>query len=296
LRCVFSLSLTDFMPVDQTRCNDVLQKLGRQLTKAAKKPSPTNVHKLRIQCRRVETVLDRLVPAPDRNTKKLIKLLTRLRQKAGNVRDLDVQIDALRGLKISTSAHKSLLLKSLCSEREERQKKFAQNLNRDTRLELRRRLKRTARKIEIPEGMEPLSAALEEFGDLDRDRAPLSANKLHQYRIAGKRARYLVEMAQETGEAGRVMAQLKRMQDVVGDWRDWTALTERGETLFGSVKDSALVAAMRNLTRAKFRQALDAVSEAKSVLARERVGLVRIGGALAKRHEAHAASGTAAAA
>jgi CHAD domain-containing protein len=284
------------MPVDQSRCNDVFQKLDRQLTKAAKKPTPTNIHKLRTHCRRVETVLDRLVPAPDRNTKKLIKLLTRLRQKAGKVRDVDVQIDALRGLKISPSAHKSQLLKSLCSEREKRQKKFAQNLNRDTLLELRRRLKRTSRKIEIPQGVEPLSAALEEFGHLEQDRAPLSAAKLHQYRIAGKRARYLVEMAQETGEAGRVIAQLKRMQDVVGDWHDWLALTERGETLFGGVKDSALVAAMRNLTRAKFRQALDAVSEAKSVLAREKVGLVRVGGEFAKRHDVHAASITAAAA
>jgi CHAD domain-containing protein len=284
------------MPVDQSRCNGVFQKLGRQLTKAAKDPSPANIHKLRTHCRRVETVLDRLVPAPDRNTKKLIKLLTRLRKKAGRVRDLDVQSDALRGLKISQSAHKSQLLKSLGSEREQRQKKFTQNLNSDTLLELRRRLKRTARKIEIPEGMEPLSAALEEFGHLERERAPLSATKLHQYRIAGKRARYLVEMAQETRETGRVIVQLKRMQDVVGDWHDWLALTERGETLFGGVNDSALVAAMRNLTRAKFRQALDAVSEAKSVLAREKVGLVRVSGELAKRHAVYAASGTSAAA
>jgi CHAD domain-containing protein len=284
------------MPVDQSRCHDIFQKLGRQLSKAAKNPSPTNIHKLRIHCRRVETVLDRLIPAPDRNTKKLIKLLARLRQKSGKLRDLDVQIDALRGLKISQSAHKSQLLKRLCSDREARQKKFAQNLNSDTWLELRRRLKRTARKIEIPEAIEPLSAALNEFGHLERDRAPLSATKLHQYRIAGKRARYLVEMAQETREAGRVIAQLKRMQDAVGDWHDWLALTERAETQFGGVKDSALVAAMRNLTRAKFRQALDAVSEAKSVLAREKVGLVRVGGELAKRRDVHASSGTAAAA
>ena len=284
------------MPVDQSRCNDVFRKLGRQLTKAAKNPSPTNIHKLRTHCRRVETVLDRLVPAPDRNTKKLIKLLARLRQRAGKVRDLDVQIDALRGLKISQSAHKSELLKSLCSEREERQKKFVQNLISAALLELRKRLKKTSRKIEIPEGMEPLSAALEEFGHLERDRAPLSATKLHQYRIAGKRARYLVEMAQETREAERVIAQLKRMQDTVGDWHDWLALTERGETLFGGVKDSALVAAMRNLTRAKFRQALDAVSEAKSVLADEKVGLVRVGEELAKRHTVRASSGTPAAA
>jgi hypothetical protein len=36
-------------------------------------------------------------------------------------------------------------------------------------------------------------------------------------------------------------------------------LAERAEQLFGGVRDSPLVAALRNLTRAKFRQGVDAV-------------------------------------
>jgi CHAD domain-containing protein len=284
------------MPVDSSQCKRVFQKLRRQLTRASKKPSPANVHKFRTSCRRVETVLDRLVSAPDRNTKRLIKLLARLRRKAGKVRDLDVQTEALRGLKLSRSTQKNQLLKNLCPEREKREKKFSQNLDGDVVRDLKDRLKRAARKIEIPEGMEPLSAALQQFGKLERDHAPLSASKLHQYRVTGKQARYLVEMAQSDDGSRRVIEQLKRMQDVVGDWHDWLALSERAETLFGGMKDSALVAAMRNLTRAKFRQALDAVSETKSALAGETLGLVRASGEPARKRSAPAALRAAAAA
>jgi CHAD domain-containing protein len=264
------------MPIDQQQCQDVFQKLTRQLTKAARKPSAENVHKFRTNCRRVETVLERLVPDCANGTKKLVKGLSKLRKKAGKVRDLDVQTASLRGLKIAQSGQKNQLLRNLCSEREEREKKLSKSLDKETVRELKQRIKRAARQIEIPEGMEPLTAALQEFAQLGQDRAPLSASKLHQYRITGKQARYLAEMAQKDPEAERVIEQLKRMQDVIGDWHDWLTLTERAEKVFGGVKSSSLVAAMRNLTRAKFRQGIDAVAEAKALLANEKIGLVPV--------------------
>jgi CHAD domain-containing protein len=283
------------MPVNQQQSRDVFQKLGRQLTKAATKSSPENVHKLRTNSRRVETILGRLVPAPDRGTKKLVKLLSKLRKKAGKVRDLDVQTGALRGLKIAPSAQKTQLLRSLCSEREQREKKLSKSLDKQTVRDLRQRLKRAARQLEIPEGMEPLSTALQEFAKVGQDRAPLSAEKLHQYRITGKQARYLAEMAQTDPEAERVIDQLKRMQDVIGDWHDWLTLTERAEKLFGGVKSSPLVAAMRNLTQAKFRQGLDAVAEAKAALAGEKIGLIPGGRKAVQKSSAQATSKAAAA-
>jgi CHAD domain-containing protein len=294
VRCSFFL-LDWFMPVNQQQSRDVFQKLGRQLTKAAKKTSPENVHKLRTNSRRVETVLDRLVPAPDRSTKNLVKVLSKLRKKAGKVRDLDVQTAALRGLKISPSAQKTQLLRSLCSKREQREKKLSKSLDKQTVRDLGQRLKRAARRIEIPEGMEPLSAALQEFAKLGQDRAPLSAEKLHQYRITGKQARYVAEMAERNPEAEPVIDQLKRMQDVIGDWHDWLTLTERAEKLFGGVKSSPLVAAMRNLTRAKFRQGVDAVAEAKNALAGEKIGLIPASRKSSRKTPAQTASRAAAA-
>ncbi len=62
------------------------------------------------------------------------------------------------------------------------------------------------------------------------------------------------------------MDQLKHMQDVIGDWHDWLKLTQRAEQLFGGVRDSALVAMLRNVTQAKFRQSVDAVAETRASL------------------------------
>jgi hypothetical protein len=56
------------------------------------------------------------------------------------------------------------------------------------------------------------------------------------------------------------------MQDVLGDWHDWLKLTEKAEKLYGGVQDSSLVAALRNVTQAKFRQAIDVLSSTRTAL------------------------------
>jgi CHAD domain-containing protein len=261
------------MPVDQRHCRAVFQKLESELGTIAKHFNPETVHKLRTGTRRVETVLEELVAQPDKNTRKLLKSLTRLRKKAGKVRDLDVQSALLRNLKIARGAReKSRLLRTLAAERVKREKKLAEALDKDAVRDLRKRLNRARKEMEIPEGVEPFRIAMDEFSALGRDRSPITQKLLHQYRITGKRARYVIEIAQKSPEASEAIRQLEKMQDVVGDWHDWLTLTERAEGLFGGMKDSSLVAAMRNLTRAKFREGVDAVMRARVALSGEKGG------------------------
>ena len=111
-----------------------------------------------------------------------------------------------------------------------------------------------------------LGARIGELAKLSPDHMPLMEKTLHQYRIIGKRARYIAELVDENSEAKRVVDQLKHMQDVIGDWHDWLKLTQRAEQLFGGVRDSALVAMLRNVTQAKFRQSVDAVAETRASL------------------------------
>ncbi len=260
------------MPVDQRHCRAVFQRLESELGKITRHSNSDQVHKLRTGTRRVETVLEELVPQPDKNTRKLLKSLTPLRKKAGKVRDLDVQSVLLRNLKIARGAReKSRLLRTLATERAKREKKLAEALDKDAVRDLRKRLNRARKEMEIPEGVEPFRVAMDEFSALGRDRSPITQKLLHQYRITGKRARYVIEIARKSPEAAEVMRQLEKMQDVVGDWHDWLTLTERAENLFGGVKDSSLVAAMRNLTRAKFREGVDAVIRARLALSGERL-------------------------
>jgi CHAD domain-containing protein len=255
------------MPIDLKRSRLAFQRLGRELTKFVKNPSPESVHKFRTNSRRVETLLNEVASERNRNHKKVLKVLLRLRKKAGRVRDLDVEIASLRSLKIpGGNGHKSQFVDELVQERSRRERKLAKAFNRDTAVELRKRLKRAAGEIKIPKDSEPVALTLSKLTKLGRDHVTLTEKTLHQYRIIGKRARYIAELADGDAEASRVVEQLKRMQDVIGDWHDWLKLTQRAEALFGGVQESALVAMLRNVTQAKFRQSVDAVAETRAAL------------------------------
>jgi CHAD domain-containing protein len=259
-----SISVPD-MPVDLKRSRLAFQRLSRELTKLAKNPAPENVHKFRTNSRRVEALLGEVAPQLNRNERKLLKLLSQLRKKAGRVRDLDVEIASLRSLKIPEgNGHKSQFVDTLVEERARREEKLVKAFDRTTANEVRKRLKRAASEIEIPKNTDPLALTLRKLAQLGRDHVTLTERTLHQYRIIGKRARYIAELAGANTEAKRIVDQLKHMQDVIGDWHDWLKLTQKAEGLFGGVRDSALVAMLRNVTQAKFRQSVDAVAEARA--------------------------------
>jgi CHAD domain-containing protein len=244
------------------------RKLSRQLSKIAAKPAPENVHKFRTSSRRVEVLVSDLAELRNGNDKKLLKLLARLRKKAGRVRDLDVQSAALRSLKIpEQAARKSQLMRTLAEERSQREKRLAKSLDKKTVAEVRKRLKRAAASLEIPKNADPLALARQKLNALEVDQGGVTEQTLHQFRIAGKRARYIAELAGTNAEATRLIALLNHMQDVIGDWHDWVQLAERAEKLFGGVQESALVAALRNVTRAKFRQAVNTLTETRAALA-----------------------------
>jgi CHAD domain-containing protein len=255
------------MPIDLKRSRLAFQRLGRELTRLTKEPAPDSVHKFRTNSRRVEALLSEVAPELNRNDKKLLKLLSRLRKKAGRVRDLDVEIASLRSLKIPEgNGHKSQFVDALVQERAKREQRLAKAFDRETAAELRKRLRRSVSEIDIPKNTEPLTLTLSKLAKLGRDHVPLTEKTLHQYRIIGKRARYIAELADDDAEAKRVVDQLKHMQDVIGDWHDWLKLTQKAEALFGGVRDSALVAMLRNVTQAKFRESVDAVAETRAAL------------------------------
>ena len=90
------------MPLDQENTRPIFRKLSRQLAKLPSKPAPENIHRFRTSTRRVEVLVTDLA-WNRRNDKKLLKLLDRLRKKAGRVRDLDVEIAALQALRFRRS-------------------------------------------------------------------------------------------------------------------------------------------------------------------------------------------------
>src|SRR4029077_6653666 len=184
------------MLIDPEHTRATFRKLARQMSKLADKPAPENVHKFRTSSRRVEVLVADLAQERSRNDKKLLKLLGRLRKKAGRVRDLDVEIAALRSLKIPQEPmRKSQLMRTLAEERGKREKKLVKSLDKKTVSEARKRLKRTAASLEISRKINPVTVALHKVTALELDHNVITEDTLHRFRIAGKRARYIAEMA-----------------------------------------------------------------------------------------------------
>jgi CHAD domain-containing protein len=255
------------MPVDQQRVKLVFDKLDRQLAKLGSNPQPNNIHQFRTYSRRLQAILEEISPKLKKGEKKLLKTLGRLRRRAGRVRDLDVQIAALRSLKIPQEPRrKTQLLRILAERRISREKKFNRSLDSETIRWLRKRLKKTAGKYAVPESTQPLNVARTMLLEVSKPHSSLTEELLHQYRIAGKRVRYVSELAGKDAEAKPFLESLKTMQDALGDWHDWLLLTQTSEEIFSDVQDSPLLTALRNITGAKYRHAVQVVTDMRAAL------------------------------
>jgi len=248
----------------EQKCRAVFQRFSRQVGKVAKTATTDNVHKFRTNSRRVEALVTELTPESG-NQKKLRKLLSKLRKKAGKVRDLDVQIAFLNELRApDRQNHRTQLLEWLADEQARRSKKLTKSFDAETVQELRKRLRRAQSEMNL-EGLDPLSLA--------RKRLPnpgtslLSEKMLHACRIEAKSARYLAELAPDSPESQHFVEELKTAQDAIGEWHDTMKLKEQAERLFGGVHDSPLVAVLQNISRAKFRRATGTLLTTVSALA-----------------------------
>jgi CHAD domain-containing protein len=251
------------MNVSQQRSIFAFQKLGRQVCRLSDKPTPERVHRFRTLSRRVEAVLIGLVSEPAGNDKKLLLVLRRLRKKAGKVRDLDVQILALRNLRVPQDrARKAELLQALCTERQKRERRLASVFDKKTIRELERRLKRASK--QFPSEADPLQCAISLLEQLTRDPSPIGESTLHRYRVLGKRVRYLAEQCPDAPQAREIVSRFTRVQDAIGDWHDWLKLSEKASQFFQDAPGSGLLSTLRAITRNKFLQAADALARARS--------------------------------
>src|ERR1051326_5260833 len=238
----------------------LFRKLERDLVRLSSGQEAENVHSFRTTTRRLQTLLE-LIPADGRNQKKLLKMLERIRRRAGRVRDLDVQLGALRSLKVPLEPRrKTQLMQRLLELRARHEKKLRKLLKERDLRDLRRRLRRTGEEVDFKMLPEPLVLAQKMLISAAPPNGPVNEESLHRWRLAVKRARYAAEFAPKSAEKTQLITQLKRLQDTLGHWHDWLTLTDTAVEQFGEINHSSLVAALHNVTRGKFRQAVDAVS------------------------------------
>ena len=259
---VFSSDSPLFMPIAAKRSHAIFQKLERDLIKLPSKPQAISVHRFRTGARRLQILLGELSPKVNRSEKKLLKLLGRIRKRAGRVRDLDVQSAALRSFKVPQEPRrKTQLINHLIQLRDEQENKLRKAVDPETVREIQKRLKRAAKRFNPEACGDPLTVAKAMLKPLDRAASPLTEPILHEYRILSKRARYAAEFASPSNEAQHFIVEMKRMQDALGDWRDWLILTQTAINFLGDVPESPLVAELHNVTGAKFRHAVAILSQ-----------------------------------
>jgi CHAD domain-containing protein len=253
------------MSIAAKRSRAVFGKLDRDLARLGSKPQAENVHGFRTGTRRLQILVQDLSPDSGRSHKKLLKSLGSIRKRAGKVRDLDVQLAALRSLKMARQPRrKTQLVNHLIELRDRQEKKLRKELDRETVRDLRKRLKRTEKNFDPEKCREPLTVARAMIRKIDGASAPVNEAVLHQYRILSKRARYAAEFAERSPEAERFIAGVKRVQDALGDWHDWLILSQTAKEHLGEVSESPLVAELQNVTGAKFRRAVAALTHMRS--------------------------------
>jgi CHAD domain-containing protein len=249
------------MPVDVKRGRSVFAKLEQDLSKLSPKLESDNVHGFRTGTRRLQVLFD-LFAAPDRGQKKLLKQLGRIRKRAGKLRDLDVQLAALRGFKSSRQARpKTELVNHLIELRDRQEKKLRKLADGKTVRDLKKSLRRAAKKFDAQDSRDPLVAAREMLAKIDGSNPQVTEETLHRYRILAKQARYAAEFASQSPEREQFIARVKKVQDALGDWHDWLTLTGTAQKHLGDLRESPLVAELQNVSRAKFRRALASLTQ-----------------------------------
>jgi CHAD domain-containing protein len=244
----------------------IFRKTERELLRMYSEQSAEAVHGLRTTVRRLEILLEEILPGRDRNQKKLVKMLNQIRKRAGKVRDVDVQLSALRSLKVPQEPRrKTQLMQRLIEVRARHEQKLRKLLTKRELREIRKRLKKAQRTASFEKARDPLVVARQILEAVPLPQGPASEELLHRYRIAVKRARYAAEFAPKSVAATQFIARLKRLQDALGNWHDWLTLTHTAVQQLGEVNESSLVAVLHNVTHGKFRNAVAAVSSSPVV-------------------------------
>ena len=253
------------MAISAERGKSIFRKTEKELVRLSSGHRAEAVHGFRTAARRLQTLLEQLVADNHRKHKKLLKTLNRIRKSAGKVRDVDVQLEALRSLKVPQEPRrKTQLVHALIELRAQHEKKLYKLLKKQDILDLRRRLRRAGGSVIFDSNRDPLLVARQMFDSLTIPHGTVDEETLHRYRLTVKRARYAAEFAPKSAESTRFLAELKRLQDALGSWHDWLTLTHTAMERLGDVGQSSLVAVLHNVTRGKFRHAVSAVTAAKT--------------------------------
>ncbi len=251
------------MPFDVEHLQKPFEKLIKAARASKKLEDPGRVHKLRTTTRRVEAIV-RALQLPNKNQKRLLKSLQKVRKSAGRVRDMDVLTAKAADVNANEERRCQVqLLAHLGAERQRQARKLARELEKQGK-GIRRELKWYAEQVAAllngrrglaeEEDAEAHAAlrALQLSGEL-RKFGRLGRKNLHDFRIAGKELRYVLQMAKPQDE--RLLEELRKMQDAIGEWHDWEELIGIAKEVLDHARNCGLLRELQVHNDAAFEEA-----------------------------------------
>lgn len=260
------------MALLEQQIKGLTRDLSEVVSTLSEDAAPKSVHRLRTTIRRIESLISYANPDLGKKLERGLERLEELRKRAGKVRDIDVQTKLLDQLGNGSTAKDRKTLAGLLEKKRDRQvKRLRSALTRHGGDKLFSRLERVAEKIgtglfrdnpplaPLEEARLQLSRLATDFSSHPAAKA-LKPNRLHEARIQLKKIRYLGELADDSGTRKTFLAQLKAVQDDVGEWHDWEELTKLAEKQFADRVDCALLREVRALFAARESAAVSAVT------------------------------------
>ena len=217
-----------------------LQRFATLMPKVLVSDDPETVHDLRVWSRRLQQALRVLHPAAKPpKIKKALRVLRQVRRALGPCRNLDVNLELIKDKRQQASA--ATVQRAWGEVQDELEAKRGPILERARREIARHDLfgfiaraqtliaaaDSDADPLEILEKViaKSMQAWQEAFVSATEQRDEV---QLHEFRIAGKRLRYRVELFAELGEnqAKPLVEALKELQNALGDWHDRSLLID----------------------------------------------------------------------
>lgn len=219
----------------------LVDQLRQHVAAAVQDGVEDSIHQARVATRRLKAASDLLRPIlPNRSRQRWNRLLRRIRQRLGALRDIDVMLGHVAELSTDASSAGGEWLRARLGEDRAALLTAAQAAKVFSRLDERLSVWQRLR-VQIDrhaDAIDPLiSASLhQQIADFATRAAGLEAPAAgadpHAVRIAGKALRYTVEMGVVQGHPldESIARTFKKMQDALGLWHDYVVLADQAMT------------------------------------------------------------------
>lgn len=244
-----------------TSSTSAISKLLTLLEQASTRPTRTVVHKLRTTIRRVETALD---CSETKEYVRLCKQLKRVRKRAGQVRDIDIQLVLLDALHRNRDKGVVAVATELKDTREKLERKIRKTVEEKLDSGLLKRLRNASGSAKAFADVD-LSAIAAEFSDNLRQQE-LNEDNLHEFRTKTKKLRYRAELAPEMEIRNALITELKKVQDAIGNWHDAVMLHQTAAKVLGDSKGISLISILCAQTHGRYLEAIRSVEHARHAI------------------------------